>query len=94
MPVYDYVCPDCGHVEDKFVHDFTDKHSQRCGLCDEATQAVPSLTAISPDWEPYYDDVMETHVTSRSHRRDLMKKHGIQEKNHTVMHHSDAGKWI
>jgi len=94
MPVYDYLCPFCGHKEDKYMKHFEDKLYQVCGKCGRSTDPIPSLTAINPDWEPYYDSVMEEHIRSRSHRRELMKKHGLIEKNKTITRFSDKNKWI
>ena len=94
MPVYEYECPDCGNREEKFVKNWADKHYQTCTRCKNPTDAIVSLTAINPDWEPYYDEVFETHIESRAHRRALMKEHGLVEKNKTIMRSSDKGKWI
>jgi len=48
MPIYEYVCPDCGHRFEKLVRNFGGEQQVHCPRCREkGSQRVLSSFAVS-----------------------------------------------
>lgn len=92
MPIYEYACPECHRVDERFV-----PHRKSANMrivcptsgCNGVQQRIMSLPVIRPDsMPPYYDHGLGEKITSRSHRRDVMRAKGLVEadKGNTTPH--------
>lgn len=82
MPIYDMECPRCGLVKDVWakIDEQIMRHS-----CGTLMHRVLSASNIRCDLEPYFDENLSqahgkgNYVTSRQHRKELMKRLGLVE---------------
>lgn len=77
--LYTYECRDCGAIKDEFRK--LDERNQlpTCDLCAVEMQRVIGGHSVVPDFEPYYDDNLETYVKGKQHRRQVMREKGVSE---------------
>jgi hypothetical protein len=87
VPVYAYECPKCGWKTETFrkIRYRNSATGCRCGFTMNRTIERAN---VNPDYEPYLDPNLipagagaDFHqpVKSRGHRRELMKRLGLQE---------------
>ena len=84
-PIYDVNCPNCGIVEDVWAK--ISEIDVLCPNCGAETARLISATRIICDLEPYFDENLADpkksphgqYVTSRQHRKKLMKEQGLME---------------
>ena len=85
MPLYDFQCPDCKEVYEKFccindLEGFTIK--QRCPTCD--TQLIRQIGGIKKDWfRPHINEDFNgkpIEVKSKQHLKELCKQYGVQSR--------------
>jgi putative FmdB family regulatory protein len=77
MPLYDYLCPNCGEQTDVWAR--VDEDPKLCG-CGLWMKRLISATRSNPDWMPYFDDNLGqygTWVESRQHRKRIMGELGL-----------------
>jgi hypothetical protein len=60
------------------MHDFPERIDCFCGAV--AFKIISMVQNVRPDWEPYFDENLDTMVEGRGHRRELMKQNGLDEK--------------
>lgn len=77
-PIYEYRCRDCGEVTTAFRRVDNRNSAPECE-CGGATRKILSLGRVVGDFEPYYDDNLETHIRSKKHRKKVMKEKGVDE---------------
>lgn len=77
MPIYSYEC-DCGKSKDEYR---SIAERNRCPICEcgMTMQKVISRGYAVGDMAPYYDDNLETYITSRRHRQQVMKQRDVSE---------------
>lgn len=78
MPLYEYLCADCGHVTDEYRSVEQRNDAPKCE-CGGQTRKIVSGYKVHADMEPYYDENLETHIQSRQHRQQVMKEKGVVE---------------
>lgn len=78
MPRYDYVCQNCGILEDEIqsIHDDAYAVCPKCGGKEIKRLICPPMVEVPVD---YYDEHLEAHITSWAQRRDLMKAKGFKD---------------
>lgn len=82
MPLYQYKCPECGAIEDKF--NCIDNHKNGPICCGKPMhQWFGSINIIS-DFQPYIDEHISKDgkpvlVQSKQHRKKLMKENDVYE---------------
>jgi len=81
MPLYDYLCPLCGEVENVWAHMNEDrKIHEECG---KTMKRQISMSNISPDYAPWLDENMSGQdgapvlVKGRRHQKQLLKERGL-----------------
>jgi len=83
MPRYDYECERCGHVEEKVFKMAEKPDLIKCPVCCGCSVSIISRIAdVRADWNPYIDFNLgdqEVEVRGRGHRKELMKKAGLEE---------------
>ncbi len=84
MPLYLYLCPECGEKDDVWAN--IDEMQKACD-CGAIMQRLISPTRIQCDIEPYFDENLGDSrkcpngqwVTSRQDRKRKMKELGLAE---------------
>ena len=97
MPVYDMWCPDCGNKRfDKYFHNVRDRHGYGCDICmARMLPMIPKRMMINMDSTcEGWDEVLETHLRGNTHRKQVMKEQGLQERDATSLGRTDRGKWV
>ena len=90
--LYEYACQDCHKHTDAFRRVDERNVCPPCQHCGGATRKIISLSKPIGDMAPYYDDNLQAYVTSRQHRRELMKQQGVSEKFGTHWHTAASSK--
>lgn len=95
MPIYTYECPACSHVTEKIFSVSDKPDNARCEKCGHAAKSIISINADRREWNSYWDDNLgdnPVNVESREHRRELMKKAGLQDQYHHKR--GMPGQWV
>ena len=79
MPLYEYRCNDCGGLTEAFRSIAERDNCPPCEHCGGDTFKIISAQRVHSDFAPYYDDNLETHITSKQHRKKVMKEQGVTE---------------
>jgi putative FmdB family regulatory protein len=82
MPLYEYRCrtEPCGELTEAIRSVADREDCPSCSHCGGNTRKIISFTqAVHPDFAPYYDDNLETHIKSKQHRKKVMKEKGLVE---------------
>jgi len=89
MPLYDFVCPACDHLQEEF-QGMNDRRTATCEMCGSLScwspTTVAGLTIIGDTCSGSmnytgYDPVLKTEIHGRSHRKRVMKEQGLKEYN-------------
>jgi putative FmdB family regulatory protein len=77
MPIYDYLCADCGMKENVWagMHEM-----ERACDCGQIMHRIASPTRLILDIEPYLDtemDAVPQPVKSRQHKNQLLAERGL-----------------
>lgn len=75
---YEYRCRDCKEIIEA-VRSVADRNNAPTCDCGGETRKIISLHKAHSDLEPYYDDTLETYITSKQHRHTVMKQQGVSE---------------
>lgn len=76
MPLYDFQCKPCNTQWERLARYQEDVW---CPRCSGPADRLISRANINPDYEPYYDRAIDGWVGSRAHRREIMRRHDMQE---------------
>ena len=78
MPIYDYKCK-CGKEIETITHYNENAKCPECGK--EMARQISSKFGISMGVGAYgyYDDNLQTDITTNAHRRRVMKEQGVSE---------------
>jgi putative FmdB family regulatory protein len=77
MPLYDYQCPACGQLEDVWAR--MDEVELPCPGCGAAMRRqITRRWHAHPDLD-YYDETLESYITSRRQRERLLRERGLSE---------------
>jgi putative FmdB family regulatory protein len=80
MPLYEYRCLTCRETTEAMRSVADRDNAPACDHCGEVTRKIISLNGkVHPDFEPYYDDNLETDVKSKQHRKKVMQEKGVVE---------------
>lgn len=76
--IYEYQCKDCHETTEAWrcVDDRDDCPKCECG---GETEKIISGYRVHGDFDPYYDDNLQTFVRSKQHRQQVMKEQGVFE---------------
>jgi len=77
-PIYRYRCNTCREAQEVFRKMADHKDTPACE-CGGATRQILSLPKVFSDIDPYYDENLESHITSKKHRRRVMAEQGVEE---------------
>lgn len=80
MPTYEYKCPHCSKIEEKF--NCMDNHSDGPVCCGETMRQHYGSYHVVPDLKPYVDENIGDKpvlVKSKQHREQLMKENNVTE---------------
>lgn len=79
MPLYEYQCRTCGTSLDEFHSiDDCETFAPYCPCGRQMTIKIGGYK-VHGDLQPYYDENLEVHITSKRHRRQVMKEQGVEE---------------
>lgn len=97
MPIYEFQCENtrCAHVSERIFRIDEKPQFVDCPLCGHTAKSIISGSADRREWEPYWDENLghdPVLVQSRAHRRELMRKAGLEDQ----YHHKPGckGQWI
>jgi len=76
--LYEYECNDCSKVFDE-LREIDDRNRPATCVCGGEAKKIISGYRVHGDIEPYYDDNLESYITSKQHRRLVMKAQGLSE---------------
>ena len=79
MPLYSYRCKSCKAVTDAFRRIAERDDCPPCDECEGNTKKIISTYSVHPDFEPYYDENLESHIESKQHRKKVMQEKGVIE---------------
>ena len=81
MPIYQYRCleSDCAEITEVFRRVDEYLNCPSCERCGSKTRKIISRHFVHGDFDPYYDDNLETFITSKQHRKVVMKAQGVEE---------------
>jgi putative FmdB family regulatory protein len=90
MPLYDYECT-CGEIGE-FITRIGDM--QKCPHCGAEMKRVISAVNINIGVHAagYYDETLESYVTSNRHRRELCRERGVTPYGDTPKPNGEA--WV
>jgi len=77
--IYTYRCLDCKEITEA-TRSVADRNNlPECEHCGGVTKKIIAPYTVHPDFEPYYDDNLETYVQSKQHRKKVMKERDVVE---------------
>ena len=77
--IYEYRCQECNKITEA-VRSVDDRNNvPECEHCGGRTRKIISVSKVHGDFEPYYDDNLETHIQSKQHRKKVMKEKDVYE---------------
>ena len=81
MICYEYRCQneDCKEITEAHRSVEDRDNAPECSQCGNFTRKIISIQRVHPDFEPYYDDNLETGIQSKQHRKKVMKEKGVSE---------------
>ena len=79
MPIYSYLCSDCGGEQDEYRSVAERNDCPTCNLCKKTMVKIISGYSVIGDMD-YYDENLGVQITSRKHRERVMKEQGVSEK--------------
>lgn len=84
MPLYTCECNSCQNKQDYFSTVAERDTTPKCEMCGGETKKILSFSSVVPDFQPYLDPNIGgpdgVWVKSKQHRKQLMKKYGVEEK--------------
>ncbi len=80
MILYQYRCLACNELTDAFREIDDRNRAPDCQHCGGTTIKIISRYSAHSDLTPYYDENLESHITSRQHRQKVMRERGVSEK--------------
>ena len=91
MPLYDLTCPTCGSDSEHFMGMFDAILLVKCPVCGEKmtrrehkkyagmkVQIQGDTVAGGCNYD-YFDESLDCHIKNKQHRKDEMRKQGVQE---------------
>ena len=79
MPLYEYRCLDCSELQEEYRSVADRDKTPDCNICGGITKKIISGYRVHGDFDPYYDENLETYVRSKQHRKHVMKAQGLEE---------------
>ena len=78
MPLYEYECGDCKE-EWETVNTIDTRKEEYCVFCGEKATLLISKTG-KPVIHEYYSESLDARVTGPKHRKELMRRKGMEER--------------
>ena len=81
--LYDFQCSECGHTKEYIVEE---NETVSCPNDGSELKRLPPVFRINMGPVPltgYYDDNLQTYITSNTHRKKVMEQQGVSEKGAT-----------
>lgn len=90
----DYQCPECGRVSEILAHEYEEID---CGCSEQEVimRKLPPMFRINVGPVPtggYYDENLDTYITSNAHRKKVMREQGVTESGATPKLNEQA--WV
>ena len=79
MILYEYRCRECSEVTEALREVNNRNDAPTCKHCNGRTKKIISSQNVHSDFDPYYDDNLESYVKSKQHRKKLMREKGVSE---------------
>ena len=79
MPLYEYRCQTCSELTEAIRCVADRDNAPECWDCGKATRKIISIQRVHPDFEPYYDDNLQTGIQSKQHRKKVMAEQNVTE---------------
>ena len=76
--LYEYRCHSCEEITE-CVRSIADRNNAPTCECGGTTRKIISIQRVHPDFEPYYDENLQTGIKSKQHRKRVMKEQGVSE---------------
>lgn len=92
LRMYDFKCKKCGQVRERLVNETESIHSDCCGADTERLMPIVRCNMGAAGAYGYWDDTLNTYITSNRHRREVMQQQGVSEKGATPKPNGDA--WV
>ena len=92
LRLYDFQCPKCGHIKEYIIED---NEKVSCPNDGSELKRLPHVFRINMGPVPltgYYDDNLQTYITSNTHRKKVMEKQGLSENGATPKPQGQA--WV
>ena len=94
MPLYDYLCPNCGEVKDVFagINDKTLMHDKcKCIMKRQLhCQYGINMGPVPPGG--YFDETLDQFISTKRQRERVMEEQGVSEKGATPKTNRQA--WV
>ena len=78
--IYEYRCKSCSEITEA-VRSIADRDlpldCEKCGA--RTRKIITTRYSVQSDLAPYYDDNLQTHISSHKQRRKVMKEQGVSE---------------
>ena len=80
MILYQYRCQSCNEITEALRSVDDRDRAPKCDECGGLTRKIISLSyRVHPDFEPYYDENLQTGIKSKQHLKQVMKEQGVSE---------------
>ncbi len=79
MILYEYRCQSCSEITEALRTVADRDHVPVCRVCGGITRKILSVSRPQSDLAPYYDENLQTHISSHKQRRRVMKEQGVSE---------------
>ncbi len=79
LKLYDFECTQCSRTAEALVHT---GEIPPCPECGGETVRLPPVFRVNTGPVPvhgYYDENLETYITSNAHRKQVMREQGVTE---------------
>jgi len=81
MPLYDYRCRSCGRQEERIAKiDETELTCDCGGSQDRQLHGRFGIIMGAAGAHGYYDENLGVHIRTNTHRREVMREQGVEEK--------------
>jgi putative FmdB family regulatory protein len=77
--LYEYRCLSCSEITEAHRRVNERDDCPECDVCGSATKKIISGYRVHGDLAPYFDENLETYISSKQHRQQVMREQGVYE---------------
>lgn len=92
LRMYDFKCKACGQVQERIVSGDEVIHSLCCHAKCDRLMPAPRCNMGAAGAYGYYDENLETYISTNRQRREVMREKGVCEKGATPK--PTGGAWV